>query len=60
LVVDIAGGKQAEGVCEQGVEENILPRWDVVRGEWKRLHNEELNDIFSSPNILRVIKSRRM
>jgi hypothetical protein len=27
-------------------------------GEWKRLHNEELNDLYSSPNIIRVIKSR--
>jgi len=35
-------------------------RRDEVIGEWKRLHNEELNDMYSSPNILRVIKSRRM
>jgi len=35
-------------------------RRDEVTGEWRRLHNEELNDWYSSPNIVRVIKSRRM
>ena len=36
------------------------PRRDQVTGEWRRLHNEELNDLYSSPNTMRVIKSRGM
>jgi len=36
------------------------PRRDEVTGEWRRQHNEELNDLYSSPNIVRVIKWRRM
>jgi hypothetical protein len=35
-------------------------KWDGVTGEWKKLHNEELPDLYSSPNIVRVIKYRRM
>jgi len=36
------------------------PRRDELTGEWKRLHKEELHDLYSSPNIVRVIESRRM
>ena len=36
------------------------PRRDEVTGEWRRLYNEELNDLYCSPNIVRVIKSRRI
>jgi hypothetical protein len=36
------------------------PRRAEVTGEWRRLHNEELNVLYSSPNMDRVIKSRRM
>ena len=35
-------------------------RRDEVTGEWRRLHNEELNDLYCSPDIVRVIKLRRI
>jgi len=36
------------------------PKRDEVTREWRKLHNEELNDLYSSPNIVRVIKSRKI
>jgi hypothetical protein len=36
------------------------PNRDEVTGEWRKLHNEELNELYSSLNIVRVIKSRRI
>jgi len=48
-------------VLESGVLKRIFePKRDEVTGGWRKLHNEELNDLYRSPNIVRVIISRRM
>jgi hypothetical protein len=36
------------------------PKRDEVTGEWRKLHHEELRDLFTSPSIIRIIRSRRM
>ena len=60
MVADIAGGHRLR-VFENRVLRRIFgPKTDGVTGEWRKLHNVELNDLYSSPNIVRVIKSRRM
>jgi hypothetical protein len=48
-------------VFKNGVLKRIFgPKRDEVTGEWRKLHNEELHDLYSSPNTVRVINSRRM
>ena len=60
MVTDIAGGKEADGVENMVLRRIFGPRRDEVTGEWRRLYNVDLNDLYSSPNIVLVIKSRRM
>jgi hypothetical protein len=48
-------------VSENRVLRRIFgPKRDEVRGEWRKLHNEESDDLYCSPNIIRVIRSRRL
>jgi hypothetical protein len=42
------------------LREMFGPKRDEVTGEWRKLHNEELTDLYSLPNIIQVIKLRRM
>ena len=49
------------GVSENRVSRRIFgPKRDEVTREWRKLHNEELNDLYCPPSMVRVIKSRRM
>jgi hypothetical protein len=49
------------GVFENMVLRRIFgPKRDEVTGDWRKLHNEELHNLYISPNIIRMIKSRRM
>jgi hypothetical protein len=48
-------------VFENRAQRRIFgPKRDELRGSWRKLHNEKLHDLYSSPNIIRIIKSRRM
>jgi hypothetical protein len=60
LVSDIKGEHRFK-VFENRVLRRILgPKRDEVTGEWRKLHKEELRDLYSSPSIIRIIKSRGM
>ena len=61
LVAHIEGGGPRLRMFKNRVRRRIFwPRRDEVAREWRILNNEELNDLYSSTNIIRVIKSRRM
>ena len=60
MVADIEGRKWLR-VFENRVLKRLFgPKRDEVTGEWRKLHNEELRDLYSLPNIVRVVKSRRI
>jgi hypothetical protein len=43
-----------------GRQFHVGPKRDEVTGGWRKLHNEELHNLYSSPNIIRMVKSRRI
>jgi hypothetical protein len=48
-------------VCENRVLRRIFgPKRDEMTGDWRKVHNEELHNLYSSPNIIRLIESKRM
>jgi hypothetical protein len=53
LVSDIKGGRVSENRVLRRV---VGPKRDEVTREWRKLHNEELHDLYSSPSIIRMIK----
>jgi hypothetical protein len=57
LLSDIIGGTWTENRVLRRI---IGPKRDEVTGEWRKLHNEELHDLYSSPSVMRIIKPRRM
>ena len=60
MVVDIEGGTRLR-VFENRVLRKVFgPKREEVTGELRKLHNEELRDLYSLPNIVRVVKSRKL
>jgi hypothetical protein len=62
---DTMGEVIPRGFITQSFENGALrrifgPKRDEVTGGWRKLHNEELHNLYSSPSIIRMIKSRRM
>ena len=58
--VELAKDKDRRRALVNAVRRIFGPKRDEVKRSWTKLHNEELNDLYCSPNIVRVIKSRRM
>jgi hypothetical protein len=60
LVSNTKGETQIERVENRVLRRIFGPKRDEVTGDWRKLHNEELHNLYPSPNIIRMIKSRRM
>jgi hypothetical protein len=60
LVSDIKGGIQTRVIENRVLRRIFGPKRDEMTGEWRELHNEELRDLYYSPSIITIIRSRRM
>ena len=59
MVANVEGGEHTLRVFENRVPRRLFgPKRDEIAGEWRKLHNEELSDLYCSPNIVWLIKSR--
>jgi hypothetical protein len=57
---DIKGETQTRVFVNRVLRRIFEPKRDDVQGEWRKLHNEELRGLYSSPSIIRITKSRRI
>jgi hypothetical protein len=60
FVAHIEGGRKTRMLENRLLKSIFGAKRDTKTGEWRKLHNEELNDLYSSPSTFRVIKSRRI
>jgi hypothetical protein len=60
LVSHTRGRTQIEGVQNRALSRIFGPKKEKVAEDWRRLHNEELHNLYNSPDIIRVIKLKRM
>jgi hypothetical protein len=60
LVSDIKEGTQTEGCENRALRRIFGPKRDEVIRRWRKLHNEELHDLYFSASITRIMKARRM
>jgi hypothetical protein len=60
LVSDIKGGTRLRAFENRVLRETFGPKRDEMTGVWRKLHNEEFRNLYSSPSIIRMIKSRRI
>ena len=60
LFISLREGRRLRAFENRVLRRVFGPKRDEVTGEWRKLHNQELSDLYSLPNIVRVVKSRRM